>query len=217
MSILIALYQSSVGKKILMAATGILLCVYLIVHLGGNLLLFKQDGGAAFNTYAEILPSLLIIRVIEWLLFAVFAAHIFLGTLLWLKNRRARPRGYRINRANANSAPVSRIMFVSGSIVFFFLVVHLRQFWAPARFGAEHVSMYTLVRAALTDPAYGTLYLIAMGLLSFHLWHGFQSALQTFGLRNAKYRSLIDLVGALFWLVIPLGFAAMPVYFLLNS
>lgn len=216
MSILITIYQSSVGKKILMAVTGACLCIYLIVHLAGNLLLFRQDGGAAFNAYAAILPSLLIIRVIEIILFAIFIGHIFLGTLLWWKNRSARPQGYRVNKAGENSTTLSRIMFYTGGIVFIFLVVHLTQFWAPSRFASVEPKMYDLVLQAFHDPFYAILYIVAMALLAFHLQHGFQSALQAFGLRNARYLPLINLVGALFWLAIPLGFALMPLYFLLN-
>ncbi len=216
MSILITIYQSSVGKKILMAVTGVCLCIYLVVHLAGNLLLFKQDGGAAFNAYAEILPSIFIIRVIEIILFAIFLGHIFLGTVLWWKNRGARPQGYRVNKAGDNSTTLSRIMFYTGGIVCIFLVIHLAQFWAPSRFASVEPKMYDLVVQAFRDPVYAILYIAAMVLLAFHLQHGFQSALQTFGLRNAKYLPLINLVGVLFWLVIPLGFALMPLYFLLN-
>jgi succinate dehydrogenase / fumarate reductase cytochrome b subunit len=216
MNFLLSLYHSSVGKKILIGTTGVCLCIYLIVHLFGNLLLFKNDGGAAFNTYAELLPSLLFIRIIEIVLFAIFLGHMVLGTILWILNKRARPQKYAVNAAGENSPLVSRIMFVTGAAIGVFLFVHLRHFWAPARFGAGPVDMYALVKAALSDPLSGTLYLIGMIVLGFHLRHGFQSAVQTFGLRNSNYLPLINLLGVIFWVLIPLGFAAMPVYFLLK-
>jgi succinate dehydrogenase / fumarate reductase cytochrome b subunit len=216
MNLLIGLYRSSVGKKILIGTTGVCLCIYLIVHLAGNLLLFKNDGGTAFNAYAEILPSLLIIRIIEIVLFAIFIGHIFLGTFLWFVNKRARPHAYELNRASENSDLLSRTMIVTGSIILIFLVIHLRQFWGPSRFGNDHIEMFTLVKAAFSDPFYGVLYVVAMVLLGFHLRHGFQSVLQTFGLRNKKFLSVINFIGIFFWFVIPLGFAAMPIYFLLN-
>ena len=217
MSVLSSLYNSSVGKKILMAATGLLLCTYLVVHLAGNLLLFKNDNGEAFNTYAELLPSLLIIRIIEMLLFAIFAAHIVLGTIFWISNRSKRPEKYAMNRAVENSSLFSRTMFVTGSIVFIFIFIHMSQFWGPSRFATGPVSMYTLVKTAFTNPMYALFYIISMVLVAFHLRHGFESALQTFGLSHQKYSQLIKIVGAIFWLVIPLLFAAMPIYFLLNS
>ncbi len=216
MNWLIGLYTSSVGKKILTGATGICLLIFLIIHVAGNLLLFKNDGGAAFNAYAEILPSLLIIRIIEIFLFALFIAHIFLGSLLWLMNKRARPRSYVLNRADQNSEFLARSTFLTGSIVFIFLVIHLRQFWAPSRLGHDQADMFNVVRAAFSDPVYAMLYIVAMIVLALHLRHGFQSALQTFGLRNAKFLPVINFIGLFFWFVIPLAFALMPVYFLLN-
>lgn len=217
MNFLIELYTSTVGKKFLMALTGLFLCTYLVVHLGGNLLLFKQDGGAAFNAYAEILPNLLIIRIIEIVLFLVFLGHIFTGTILWIRNKQARPIRYEVLKANENSSLTSRTMFLTGSIVFIFLVVHMRTFWVPARFQhAEGFSMYDVVKNAFQNPWYDLFYLIALGLLAFHLHHGFQSAFQTFGIKHKKYATLIEAVAVIFWLLIPIGFASMPIYFYLN-
>lgn len=217
MSNLLKLYHSSIGKKFVVGTTGLLLCAYLIVHLGGNLLLFKDDGGKSFDMYAEVLPSLLVIRIIEIGLFAIFLAHIITGTYVWLQNRKARPTKYALNRPAENSSVFSRTMFLTGSIVFIFLVIHMMQFWFPSRFATEHVSMYGLVRGALQNPVYGIFYIIAMGLLAFHLRHGFQSAAQTFGLSTQSYRGIIEAIGAIFWLLIPLAFASMPVYFLFTA
>jgi len=211
------LYSSSIGKKITVGLTGILLCVYLVVHLAGNLLLFRGDGGAAFDAYAEILPSLLIIRIIEVALFAVFLLHIVTGVVVWFQNRSARPVRYAMHRKNDTSNPLSRIMFVTGSLVFIFLVVHLNTFWVPSRFGdGSHPSMYRVIVEAFSSPVYSAFYVLAMALLAFHLRHGFQSALQTFGLKNLKYSRLIEGVGVIFWLLIPVGFATIPIFYLLN-
>ncbi len=218
MGIVTGLYRSSIGKKFIAGLTGLFLCIYLIVHLAGNLLLFKSDGGEAFNKYAELLPSLLIINIIEWVLFAIFLLHIITGTYLWVLNRRARPVKYLVTEPAASSSLFSRTMFLSGSIVFIFLVVHMKSFWYPSRFSAgEHVSMYALVTDAFSSPFYSFFYVVAMVLLAFHLRHGFQSAFQTFGLRNIKYAPLINWVGFLFWFVIPATFAAMPVWLFYQS
>jgi succinate dehydrogenase cytochrome b subunit len=218
MGFLIGLYRSSIGKKFFTGLTGLFLCIYLIVHVGGNLLLFKCDGGAAFNTYAEILPSLLIIRIIEWGLFAIFLLHIITGTYLWVLNKLARPEKYLVTDPSASSSLFSRTMFLSGSIVFIFLVIHMRSFWFPSRFSPqENVTMYAMVTDAFSSPVYSSFYVVAMVLLAFHLRHGFQSAFQTFGLRNLKYAPLIDWIGVLFWFVIPATFAAMPVYLFYRS
>ena len=162
-----------------MALTGLFLCTYLVVHVAGNLLLLKQDGGAAFDAYAELLPSLLIIRIIEYGLYAVFIAHIFMGTLLWLKNKAARPAKYEVNSPQENSSFFSRTMFLTGSIIFIFLVIHMRTFWVTSRFHHdEFPSMYAIAKTAFANPAYSFFYLIALTLLAFHLRHGFQSAFQ---------------------------------------
>lgn len=201
-----------------MSLSGLFLCLYLVVHLAGNLLLFKQDGGAAFDQYAEILPSLLIIRIIEIGLFAVFFIHIIQGTVLWMNNRAARPVKYVMNKASENSSLVSRTMFVTGSIVFIFLVIHIRTFWITSRFYHEqNPSMYNITVTAFSDPLYSLFYVVAVGLLGFHLRHGFQSAFQTFGIKHKKYAPLIEGVGAIFWLIIPLCFAFIPMYFFYNT
>lgn len=218
MGLLADFYSSSVGKKLTVGLTGAFLCIYLIVHLAGNLLLFKDDGGAAFDAYAEILPSLLVIRIIEIALFAIFLLHIVTGFIFWFRNRRSRPVAYALHRKNESSDPFSRMMFLTGSIVFIFLVIHMRSFWVPARFPAgEHASMYRIVTGAFADPLYSLFYVLAMVLLAFHLRHGFQSALQTFGLRSARYAGLIELAGTFFWLLIPVGFATIPIFFLINA
>ncbi len=218
MNSFVSFYNSSIGKKLVVGLTGLCLCIYLVVHLGGNLLLFKNDGGAAFDQYAEILPSLLFVRIIEIFLFAIFLAHIVTATVLWILNRRARPTPYAMNKPQENSSFFSRTMFASGSIVFIFIAVHMRSFWFTSRFQHDaYPSMYRTVVTAFANPFYSGFYVVAMALLAFHLRHGFQSAFQTFGLKGAKFATLIEAVGALFWLAIPLAFASMPVYFLLHS
>ena len=218
MGTLSKMYQSSIGKKLAMGLTGLFLCIYLVVHLAGNLLLLKQDGGAAFDRYAELLPSFLIIQIIEYVLYAVFLGHIITGTVLWVKNKKARPEKYAVNKPQENSSFFSRTMFLSGSIVFIFLVVHMRTFWVASRFQHDkYPSMYTIAKTAFSSPIYSLFYVVAITLLAFHLRHGFQSAFQTFGIKHQKYTPLIEFVGMIFWLLIPAGFAYIPLYFLMHS
>jgi len=218
METLIKIYCSSIGKKYFMGLTGILLCTFLVVHLGGNLLLFRDDGGQAFNAYAEFLPRIVVIKIIEILLFALFIGHILTGLILWIRNKKARPQNYTLFKPSENSTLFSRTMVLTGSVIFIFLVIHLNSFWVPAKFAHEaNLSMYAIVKAAFSNPWYVLFYLIALGLLAFHLRHGFQSAFQTFGLKHHKYATFIEAVGVIFWLLIPLTFASMPVYFYLNS
>jgi succinate dehydrogenase / fumarate reductase cytochrome b subunit len=155
-----------------------------------------------------------VIRTIEIGLFAGLLFHAIVGLQLWLANRRVRPVKYSVQPGSSTSTVESRLGFVTGSIIFLFLVIHLRTFFFPTRFGNPETTMYEMVRQAFASPLYSGFYLIALAVLAYHLRHGFQSAFQTFGLRGRKYQFLIDAVALVFWLLIPLGFATMPVYFL---
>jgi len=210
----VSLYKSSIGQRVLVATAGIFLCTFLIVHLSGNLLLFKNDGGAAFDSYSKNMSTLPIIRGLEIILGAVFLIHIIFAVQTWIGNRLARPVRYTMNRPGESSELSSRIMFVTGSAIFIFLVVHLRSFFVPTRFAAGvEPSMYQLVRGAFSNAVYDAFYLIALVLLGYHLRHGFQSAFQTLGITPKRIR-LIDAIAVFFWLVVPIGFASMPLYFL---
>jgi len=207
-------YDTSIGQKILSALTGLFLCAFLVVHLSGNLLLFRSDGGRAFDAYAEANASSWLVRPLEIVLFAGFLIHIVWGFRVWLFNRRARPQGYVRNHPSDNSALFSRVMLVTGSSVLLFLVVHLKSFWVPMRFGNGHgMPLFDIVKTAFQDPLYGAFYVLALAFLAYHLRQGFQSAFQTLGLRS-QWRRSIDWIATIFWLIIPIGFAAIPIYFL---
>jgi len=205
---------SSVGRKLLMALTGFFLCSFLIVHLTINLFLFKSDNGGEFDVYSEFMATYPLIRPLEIVLFAGFLLHAFVGVWLWISNRIARPRRYEVNAASQNSPLSSRLAFVTGIIVAVFLVIHINSFFVTSRFFPTGQTMYEIVTNAFRDPVNDFIYVIAIGFLGYHLKHGFQSAFQTFGLRTVRYKLLIDILGVVFWLIIPLGFIAMPLYFL---
>jgi succinate dehydrogenase / fumarate reductase cytochrome b subunit len=212
------LFGSSVGQKFLVGLTGLFLCSFLVVHFSGNMLLFLNDGGESYNRFSEFMSTNVAIRTLEIVLFAGFLIHIIWAYRVWLLNRRARPERYAVSRASENSTLASRIGVLTGSIILVFLVVHLKSFWLPTRFpgGSAPVSEYEMVRTAFTNPLYDIFYVVAMGLLAYHLRQGFQSAFQTFGLRPFWHKPA-DLIAIVFWLIIPIGFAAMPLYFLLRA
>lgn len=211
MNAFLQFYNSSLGKKVIMSLTGLFLCSFLIEHMVGNLLLFR--GQAVYDAYTEFMAGNPIIRIIEIGLFVVLIFHPLVGALLWLQNRRARPQGYELYKLSENAPLASRITMLSGSIIFLFLVVHLRTFFVPLRFGDGHPSPYMLVQEAFSSPYYSGFYLVALVLLAYHLRHGFQAAFQSLGLRTRKYAPLLDVIAIIFWLIIPLGFATMPIYF----
>ncbi len=209
----LGLLNSSVGRKVVMALTGFFLFSFLIVHLYINLFLFKQDGGATYDVYAEFMATYPLLRPMEIALFAGFLLHAILGIWLGIANRKVRPAQYRVNKGRETASFSSRISFWSGVFVAFFLIVHIKTFFVTSRFFPDGRTMYDLVRGAFQNPWYVVFYLVALVFLSYHIRHGFQSACQTLGLRTGRYDKLIDLIGVFFWVVIPLGFAAMPLYF----
>jgi len=207
-------YASSVGRKLWMGLTGFFLCSFLVLHLTINLFLFKADRGSTFDAYAEFMATYPLIRPLEIILFAGFLLHAVFGIWLWISNRRARPVSYEVNHPYENSTLASRTAFITGSFVLLFLIIHVNTFFVKSRFFPNGMPMSERVREAFHSPWYDMFYIVALVFLAFHLKHGLQSAFQTFGLRTPAYRKLIDALGVFFWLLIPVCFAAMPLYFL---
>jgi len=206
-------FYTSVGRKLVMALTGLFLFLFLLEHLYGNLLLYKIDEGHSFNDYSEFMAGNIIIRAIEYLLFAGFIIHIIDALYLTYSNRKARPVGYAVNHQAHNSSWFSRNMGFTGSIILIFLVIHLRKFFIPHRFGIPENSMAYDVAAAFQSNWYAALYVVSMVLLGAHLNHGFQSSLQTLGMNNLKYRNGIKATGSVISLIIMIGFASFPIIF----
>ncbi len=212
--------NSSIGKKFIMAITGSFLIIFLIVHLIGNITLFF--GADAFNGYVSALDVVKpLIRVVEIVLLAAFLLHIFNGLRLWLENKKARGKEkYQVSGSSENSSLFSRTMFVTGSIVFIFLVLHLATFfWRfnfhdPAGLANDHL-YFDIVVSFFQIWWYVALYVLAVLLLGFHLNHGFQSAFQTFGWNHKKYFPLIKKIGTIYAIIMAAGFASMPIYFFL--
>lgn len=204
----------SILKKVIMSLTGLFLISFLIVHLSGNLLLFKDDGGEAFNAYAKFMSTNPIIGIMEYALAAGFLFHIIDGIVLTLQNRKARPVRYAVQKPSPASSLAARNMGISGSIILIFLIIHLKNFFVEHRLLGNETPMYDLVAQAFANPVYAIFYVVSMVFLGFHLAHGFSSAFQTLGLRHKSYFWLIRLVGLIFSIVVPAGFASMPIYFL---
>ena len=205
------MFYTTIGRKLVMSLTGLFLCAFLVEHLYGNLLLYKMDGGAAFNEYGEMLVSNIIIRTIEFGLFAGFIIHIIDGLLLTISNRKARLVRYAVSRQAGNSTWYSRNMGLTGSVLFVFLVIHLKTFFVEQRFGTPEETMSVDVALAFQSASYSALYILSMVLLGSHLNHGFQSAFQTLGLNNKKHALPLKYAGTGFALVMMIGFASFPI------
>lgn len=218
--------SSSIGKKVIMSLTGLFLITFLIVHVSGNMLLFKDDGGEAFNLYAEFMTTNPLIRLASIILYSGLVLHIIYSLILSINNKDARPVGYHKARSNENSSWKSRNMGILGTIVLIFLLIHLRAFWYEMKFGSlptktyagvEVDDLYTIVVAAFSNWWYALFYVLAMVGLGFHLAHGFWSAFQTLGMNHRKYMPFIKKLSLLFAIIVPLLFASMPVYFFIKS
>ena len=215
----IELFSSTLGRKLLMALTGIFLILFLVAHLAGNLQLLKDDDGKAFNTYAEFMGTNPLIQIISKVNFALILVHIVWAIVLSKRNREARGKvGYAI--VNKSAIWSSRNMGILGTIILIFLVVHIQHFYARSHFGTMPVQtydgkevkdLYTVVAYWFSKDWYVGLYVVCMVALSFHLWHGFTSAFQTLGLNHMKYNPVINFVGKAFAIIVPSLFVLIPI------
>ncbi len=221
------LLKSSLGRKYLMALSGLFLCLFLVVHLLGNLQLFKDDGGQAFNEYTYLMTHNPLIKIVAYVNYAFILLHVFDGFMLTRANAKARGSSYAKVDQSKSSTWSSRNMGILGTLILIFLVVHMKSFWFEMKFGTmptisyegnsmEYKDMYTVVAEAFSQTWYSLLYVVSMFALGFHLVHGFQSGFQTLGLNHHRYTPVIKTIGiGVFAILIPALFAAMPLFFLL--
>jgi succinate dehydrogenase / fumarate reductase, cytochrome b subunit len=203
---------SSIGRKIIMAVTGLVLFGFVTGHMVGNLQVFL--GPDALNTYAETLreyPALLWAARIG-LLVAV-GLHIWSATALTLMNRRARPEGYDRYQPQA-STYASRTMRWSGVLLLLFIVYHLLHFTFGAEVAHPHFipgDVYHNFVTGFQNPWVSGFYIVAMLALGLHLYHGIWSTLQTVGLSHPRLNRVRYGVAAAITALIVLGNISMPV------
>jgi succinate dehydrogenase / fumarate reductase cytochrome b subunit len=206
---------SSITTKLLVGVTGLSLFIYLITHLGGNLLiLFGRD---VFNRYAYTLESNPLIPVIEIGLLLVFFVHVFKAVAMYLANRRARPHPYvQKTRAGAPSRKsfASSTMILSGLWLLAFVVIHVRSF----RYGTEYAwpaggrDLYRLEMEIFSSPLVVGFYVLSMLVVGSHLWHGASSALQSLGLDHPTWTPRILLGGKVAAVIIAGAFIVIAVW-----
>lgn len=215
MKILAFLFNSSIGRKIAMALTGIFLISFLMVHCGVNAMIFFNDGGELFNEAAEFMGTNWIIRTMEFVLFGGLLWHIFQGLWLWMDNQKKRKNKYGKSSGNANSTWYSRSMGLLGTLLLLFLILHLKHFWVVSRLTDEIVSgnetLYGEMQEVFANGWVVLVYVLGCISLSYHLLHGFQSAFQSLGINHPAWTPIIKSAGNAFSFVVPLLFAAMPV------
>ncbi len=219
------IFNSSIGRKLVMALAGLFLSVFLLVHLGINLTLILFEDPRIFNIAAHFMASNILIKIFEIVLFGGIFLHIIYGLIVQIMNWIARGKRYRVYN-NAQTSYFSKFMIHTAVIILVFLVIHLLDFYIKAKFGHGHVGevvyngkhyhdLGTMVIDKFQILWVDILYISCFLFLGFHLFHGFQSAFQTLGINHDVYSPLIKAVGVIYTLIVVIGFSVIPlvVYF----
>jgi len=202
---------SSIGKKVIMGLTGLLLVGFLVEHLHGNLKLLEDPSGDSFDAYVSFLQGFgPLLTIAEVGLALLFLAHIYVALRLTHENFMARDRRY-VVRSHQKAATLGSVsMFYTGALLLGYLIKHLYDFRFDATFFEEpHVR----VKAVLSQAGNGLAYLAAAAALGVHLSHGFRSAFQSLGVHHPRWTPRIEILGKLLAFLFDAGFAAFPIYF----
>lgn len=215
-------FKSSIGRKQIVATTGLLLILFILGHLAGNLLIYL--GPEAYNSYSKKLSSLRPgLYLIEFALLYIFVVHMWVTATLVLENIKARgEKGYTVSKAVGNRSLATRLMPYTGTIILIFVVTHLMDFTFAPHEGVKSIvngvdkGLYGLVFNTFKNPLHSLWYIIAVCCLGLHLTHGIQSFVQTFGYNHPTGTSLIRKVSNLLALLITFLYCSLPIYILMK-
>lgn len=226
MNWLINYFTSSIGRKLIMSLTGLFLILFLVVHLIGNLQLLKGDEGEAFNKYSYFMTHNPLIKIISYGLYFFIILHTIQGLALYFVNRKAKGTTYAVKTIPPGINWASQNMALLGTLILFFLIIHMGDFWAKMKMdelsmltygnfaeGEPIANLYERVAEAFRNPLIVGAYVIGQIVLFFHLTHGFQSAFQTLGVNHPKYTPFIKGLGTVYSILVPLGFALIPIIY----
>jgi succinate dehydrogenase / fumarate reductase cytochrome b subunit len=213
-------FDSSVGTKLLIGATGLLLFLYLVLHLAGNLMVF--GGQDLFNHYAHALVSNPLVVPAEIALLVFFAVHIYKAVMMWTANTRARPVGY-VKKTwaghTSRKSVSSTTMIWTGLVTLAFVVVHLAQmkYGAFYQIGDPPIrDLYRTEADVFSSPLWVGVYVVCMILIGFHLRHGISSAFQSLGADHPVYTKRLVILGTVLAILIGGGFAIIPIWMYLT-
>lgn len=209
MNWLVKTFSSSIGKKQVQAVTGLLFCLFVAVHLMGNLTIYA--GKESFLSYVDHLHSFeALVTVAEFGLIFFAVLHIGMGLYLFLENRRARPVAYAVDKSAGGRTIGSRTAPYTGALILVFVIFHLIRF----RFVDKMtINDFTILANTFAEFGFWTLFYIAgVIVVAVHVSHGFWSGFQTLGLNHPKYMPVLERVGIIFSLIIGIGFASIPVF-----
>lgn len=220
--------RSSIGKKIIMALTGLSLVLFVVLHLIGNLKLLSGDSNS-FNSYAHKLEGLGgLLYATEIGLLLMYIIHFGLAVSVTINKNNARPIGYYKKKSlgkPSRKSVSSSTMIYTGCALLIFTVIHLitfkfgpgiREGYIKVIDGVAVRDLYRLVVEVFKSPWYVAFYTVAMALLGFHLRHGFWSAFQSLGASHPRYTPVIYGFGIFIALTLAIGFLAIPILIYMN-
>ena len=215
---LVELYRSALGKKYVMAITGLIGLGYVLAHMVGNLKIYMGDSD--FNEYAEFLRELLYpilpqsgsLNLMRIVLVAALILHVVAAAQLTAMNRNARPDAYRSKRDFVAADFAARTMRWTGVIVLLFIVYHLADFtWGWVNPAEEGATLYEKVVASFGVPIVAAFYVVANIALGFHLYHGVWSMFQSMGWNNRRFNHWRRWLAIAFTLVVVGGNLSFPI------
>lgn len=220
---------SQVGRKLLTGITGVLLVLYLIAHLSGNLALLSPDQDA-FNKYGAFLHGFgALFYLIEISLALVILIHAYIGIAIARRKAQARKQGYEVYNSKgkpSKQSVSSRTMIITGSVLLIFIIIHVIQFRFGPGIEAGYVSMIDgeevhdlrrITYETFQNIGWVIFYVGVMLLLLFHLRHGIWSALQSLGAMRPRYSPVIYSLALILGVLLAIGFLFLPVWIYLNQ
>ena len=221
----LTLYRSTIGKKLIMAVTGLLLVGFVLAHMAGNLQVFI--GAAKMNAYASFLKSLgEFLWLARFILLTALVLHVLMAWQLTQIKRRARPVDY-TRRDPQVSTVASRTMRWGGVLLLVFIVFHILHFTTGTLFRSastpdamypawSRTDVYGNIISAFRTPWVVSFYIVAMLFLMLHLFHGAWSSVRTLGLSRPSSHPLHRRIATVIAVVVWLGFSVIPVAVLLG-
>jgi len=213
-------------RKGMIAATGLFLCLFLIVHLSANCILLLPEDLARelYNSYSTTLRENALIKLVAYALYLSIIIHVVYALLVTLRNRKAKPQKYAVNHSQENSSWTSQNMGLIGAFILIFILVHLANFWARIKLGIGkevgidafgHVDVYEVTSSLFHNIYYVVFYSLLMIPLGLHLHHGLKSAFKTLGFYHKSGLKLIANIAVIYALIMSVGFGIIPfiVYF----
>lgn len=208
---------SSIGKKQIVAVSGLAMVLFLIIHLLGNFLIFK--GPEALNAYSQMLRDLGgLLWVARGGLIASFVAHFLFILLIVIQNKKARSVDYALPIRGSKRSFFTKTMRFSGLVIFIYIAWHLYDYTFThasldnAVVKGEYLGLYGLVFNSFLNPFRALFYVIAMCAVGMHLTHAVQSIFQTFGFSHRYYTPIIQRISIGLGAFVAVGFSSIPIY-----